>query len=78
MTEPVTALSVQTIEALHEQPFVLMHTIDAESGSPASSMISWKVRDAMVNGVCLSNTPEYEKTDDKRAADKMFAAIKKA
>lgn len=78
MTVPVTALSGQTIEALHEQPFVLMHTIDAESGSPASRMISRKVRDAVVNGVCLSNTTEFEKTYDKRAADNMFAAIKKA
>ncbi|RCW46516.1 hypothetical protein [Paenibacillus prosopidis] len=76
MTEPVTSLSGQTIEALHEQPFVLMHTIGAESASPASSMR--KVRDAVVNGVCLSKTPEYEKTYDKRAADKMSAAIKKA
>lgn len=78
MTEPVTALSGQTIEAMHEQPFVLMHTIDTESGSPTSSMISRTVRDAMVNGVSLSTTPECEKTYDKRAADKMFAAIKKA
>jgi hypothetical protein len=70
MTEPVTAFSGQTIEALYEQPFILLHTIEAESGSPTSSMISRAVREAMINGVRLSAPAECEKTYDQRAADK--------
>lgn len=82
MTEPVTLLSKQTIEAMHQQPFIPLHTIDTESGSPTSSVISRTVRDAIFYGARLSTTPECEKKYDKCAADKldaqMFAALKKA
>lgn len=41
MTEPVTVLSDDLYGALNHEPFVLLHTIDADSGSPTSSAISW-------------------------------------
>ncbi|NBD22821.1 PNPOx family protein [Paenibacillus glycinis] len=150
MTEPVTVLSDDLYGALNREPFVLLHTIDADSGSPTSSAISWiyavnrttlrfaidgrsrlsvnmasktevsvtlfapgtvqtiygtarlvtealeavpfklvcydidiaDVRDAMFYGARLSAKPEYEKTYDQRAADKLdaqvFAAMRKA
>lgn len=150
MTEPIAALSDALFAALQNESFVLLHTIDAETGSPTSNAISWvyapnaatlrfaidgrsrlvanlaarpdvsvtlfaggsvhavygraalvkdglddvpfrlvcydiaidAVRDAMFYGARLSTQPEYEKTYDKRAADKLdgqvFAAMKKA
>jgi hypothetical protein len=150
MTEAVTALSEELFNLLQKEPFVLLHTIDAESGSPTSSAISWiyavdgttlrfaidgrsrlaanmtaspavsvtvfepgsvqtvygsarlvteeledvpfklvcfdieisHIRDAMFYGARLSTVPEYEKTYDKRAADKLdgqvFASMRKA
>lgn len=150
MAEPITELSEALFAALQNESFVLLHTIDAESGSPTSNAISWvfapnprtlrfavdarsrlvanlkakpdtvvtlfaggtvqavygkavlvkdglddvpfklvcfdividAVRDAMFYGARLSVQPEYEKTYDKRAADKLdgqvFAAMKKA
>lgn len=150
MTEPVTALSEALFTQLQNETFVLLHTIDAETGSPTSNAISWvyavdhdrlrfaidgrsrlvanltanpdatvtvfaegtvhaiygsativvdalenvpfklvcfdiairAVRDAMFYGARLSIVPEYEKTYDKRAADKLdgqvFDAMKKA
>ena len=41
MTEPVTVLSDDLYEWLKKEPFVLLHTIEADSGSPTSSAISW-------------------------------------
>ncbi|WP_219836332.1 pyridoxamine 5'-phosphate oxidase family protein [Paenibacillus sp. R14(2021)] len=41
MTEPVTVLNDDLFGALNQEPFVLLHTIDADSGSPTSSVISW-------------------------------------
>ncbi|SFI60786.1 Pyridoxamine 5'-phosphate oxidase [Paenibacillus sp. UNC496MF] len=41
MTEPVAVLSDDLYGALNEQPFVLLHTIDAETGAPTSNAISW-------------------------------------
>lgn len=150
MTETVTALSESLFQQLQNEPFALLHTIDAEAGSPTSSAVSWiypvnestlrfaidgrsrlavnmlskadvsvtvfvpgsiqtiyglarlvkdsldevpfklvcfdieigHIRDAMFYGSRLSAMPEYEKTYDKRAADKLdrqvFAAMKKA
>ncbi|HUC93156.1 MAG TPA: pyridoxamine 5'-phosphate oxidase family protein [Paenibacillus sp.] len=150
MTEPNTALSEALFNQLQSESFVLLHTIDAESGSPTSNAISWvyavdpgrirfavdgrsrlvanlaanpavcatlfgsgtvhavygraaivaeslegvpfklvcfdiavsAVRDAMFYGARVTVAPEYEKTYDKRAADKLdgqvFAAMKKA
>lgn len=150
MAEPVTVLSDDLYGALNREPFVLLHTIDADNGSPTSSAISWiyavnrttlrfaidgrsrltvnmasksdisitlfapgtvqtiygtaglvsealeevpfklvcfdvdiaAIRDAMFYGARLSVVPDYEKTYDKRAADKLdgqvFAAMRKA
>ncbi|MFC5651708.1 pyridoxamine 5'-phosphate oxidase family protein [Paenibacillus solisilvae] len=41
MTEPVTALNDDLFNQLKQEPFVLLHTIDADTGSPTSSAISW-------------------------------------
>ncbi|MBM7565683.1 pyridoxamine 5'-phosphate oxidase family protein [Paenibacillus sacheonensis] len=41
MTEPVTVLTDELFGALNHDPFVLLHTIDADNGSPTSSAISW-------------------------------------
>ena len=41
MTEPVTALNDDLFNQLQLEPFVLLHTIDADGGSPTSSAISW-------------------------------------
>ncbi|MBW7473673.1 pyridoxamine 5'-phosphate oxidase family protein [Paenibacillus oenotherae] len=150
MTEVVTTLSEEVFNQLQKEPFVLLHTIDADSGSPTSSAISWiyapndstlrfaidgrsrlsanmtanaavsvtvfapsavqtvygkaklvtdaledvpfklvcfdieieVIRDAMFYGARLSSLPQYEKTYDLRAAEKLdgqvFAAMKKA
>lgn len=150
MTEPITTLSEDLFSQLQKEPFVLLHTIDADSGSPTSSAISWiyapndstlrfaidgrsrlganmsahagvsvtvfasgsvqtiygqaklvadaledvpfklvcydiaidVIRDAMFYGARLSALPQYEKTYDLRAAEKLdgqvFAAMKKA
>lgn len=150
MAEPVTVLSDTLFAALQNESFVLLHTIDAENGSPTTNAISWvyapntgtlrfavdarsrlvanlkttpavavtlfaggsvqavygkaalvkdgldnvpfklvcfdiaidAVRDAMFYGARLSVQPEYEKTYDRRAADKLdgqvFAAMKEA
>ncbi|ALS27331.1 pyridoxamine 5'-phosphate oxidase [Paenibacillus sp. 32O-W] len=150
MTEPVTALSDEMVLQLQSQPFVLLHNVDADSGYPTSSVISWvfapdakrirfavdgrsrlvrnmasrpdicltvfspctaqavygkvrvlsddldgvpfrlvcyeaeidTVRNAMFHGSRLAAVPEFEKTYDKRAADKLdgqvFEAIRKA
>ncbi|BBH21247.1 hypothetical protein Back11_25920 [Paenibacillus baekrokdamisoli] len=113
MAEPITLLNDDLFNQLQTDPFVLLHTIAADGGSPTSSAISWiyavdhstlrfaiealedvpfklvcfdieigEIRDAMFYGARLSTQPEYEKTYDKRAADKLdgqvFAAMKKA
>ncbi|GAA3403888.1 pyridoxamine 5'-phosphate oxidase family protein [Paenibacillus hodogayensis] len=150
MAETITALSEQQMSQLQKEKLVLLATIDAESGFPNVSAISWvyandmsnirfavdrrsrlvenikrhpqvtvtffgegkvnavygtaaaiadslegvpfklacfdvaveAVRDAMFYGSRISVEPEYEKTYDKRAADKLdgqvFAAMKKA
>lgn len=150
MAETLTALPESLFNQLQHENFVLLHTVDAESGSPTSSAISWiyapdsgrlrfaldgrsrlienlkarpevsvtlfgagsvhavygqakvvadklegvpfplacvdievsAVRDAMFYGARLSVQPEYEKTYDKRAADRLdgqvFEAMKKA
>lgn len=150
MAETMTALPEQLIAVLQKEAFVLLSTVDAESGSPSTSAISWvyaaspsklrfaidqrsriltnvrnnplvnvsffgagsvhavygkarvvteamdgvpfklacvdievdAVRDAMFYGSRISVTPEYEKTYDKRAAEKLdgqvFEAMKKA
>lgn len=150
MAEAITSLSDALFTQLQKEAFVLLNTIDAESGAPTCSAISWvyapddktlrfaidmrsrlianmkqndkvtvsifgagtlnavygtativaepldevpiklacidvtvdTVRDAMFYGSRISVMPEYEKTYDKRAADKLdgqvFAAMKKA
>lgn len=150
MAETATALTEQQLSLLQKEKLVLLATIDAESGGPSVSAISWvyavdpatvrfavdqrsrivsnvrnhpqvtltffgegtvhalygrasivtdalegvpfkltcvdvkleAVRDAMFYGSRISVEPEYEKTYDKRAADKLdgqvFAAMKKA
>jgi len=150
MSEVVTVLSPELISQFEKEKLVLLSTIDAESGGPATSAISWvfapnertvrfavdgrsrivsnvrangrvnvtlfaegsvhavyglasvvteklegvpfalvcvdiaveAVRDAMFYGARISVEPEYEKTYDKRAAEKLdnqvFAAMKKA
>ncbi|MEF3305508.1 pyridoxamine 5'-phosphate oxidase family protein [Paenibacillus sp. GYB003] len=150
MAETITALSEQQMAQLQKEKLVLLATVDAESGFPSVSAISWvyaggadrirfaidqrsrivanmtkhpkvtltffgdgkvnavygtaavvtealegvpfklacydvsveAVRDAMFYGSRISVEPEYEKTYDKRAAEKLdgqvFAAMKKA
>lgn len=150
MAETVTALNEQLLEILQKETFVILNTVDAETGAPAVNAISWvyakdegtirfavdgrsriianvkanlkvavslfaagtfhavygdarlvteglegvpfklacidihirEVRDAMFYGARVSVVPEYEKTYDKRAADKLdgqvFEAMKKA
>lgn len=150
MAETMTALTEALYNQLQKENFVLLHTVDAENGSPTSSAISWiyavepgrlrfaldgrsrlisnlkahagvsltlfgggtvhavygqarvisehlegvpfplacvdvditAVRDAMFYGARLSVLPEYEKTYDKRAADRLdgqvFEAMRKA
>ena len=150
MAETLTALTDAQFAAMQGETFVLLHTIDAETGSPTTNAISWifapnpsvlriavdgrsrlvanlknnpsvavtlfaggtvqavygtasivtdalegvpfrlvcfdiaisAVRDAMFYGARLTALPEYEKTYDKRAADKLdgqvFEAMKKA
>ena len=41
MAEPITALSDSLFNQLQNESFVLLHTLDAESGSPTSNAISW-------------------------------------
>jgi hypothetical protein len=41
MTEPITTLSDALFRQLQNETFVILHTIDAESGSPTSNAISW-------------------------------------
>ncbi|KIL34630.1 hypothetical protein SD71_18520 [Cohnella kolymensis] len=150
MAETITALTETLYNQLQKENFVLLHTVDAETGGPTSSAISWiyaadavrlrfaldgrsrlvanlkanpevsvtlfaagsvhvvygkarivsdhlegvpfslacvdidvtSVRDGMFYGARLSVLPEYEKTYDKRAADRLdgqvFDAMKKA
>ena len=148
--ETISQLSEALYQQLQSETLVLLHTIDAESGGPTSSAISWvyaadpktvrfaldrrsrlvanikenvdvtltvfgggtvhaiqgkasvvtdalegvpfrmvcvdvsvmSVRDAMFYGSRITVHPEYEKTYDKRAAEKLdnqvFSALKKA
>ncbi|MGZ9585045.1 pyridoxamine 5'-phosphate oxidase family protein [Paenibacillus marinisediminis] len=150
MSDYNAALNEALFTQLQTETFVLLHTIDAESGGPTTSAISWvyakgsntirfaldmrsrlvanlkaepktsmtvfglntvtaiygrcelvveplsevplklacfdihidHVRDAMFYGARLTGHPEFEKTYDKRAADKLdgqvYAALKKA
>lgn len=150
MAETVTALNEQLFSILQKETFVILNTVDAETGGPGVNAISWvyakdsgtirfavdgrsriianikanpnvvvslfatgtfhavhgeakivteelenvpfkltcidigirEVRDAMFYGARVSVQPEYEKTYDKRAADKLdgqvFDAMKKA
>lgn len=150
MNEVLTALPDDLFSQLQKEKFVLLGTIDAETGGPATNAISWvyavdpatirfavdqrsrivqnvqqqpqvtisffgsgafhavygharlvsekleevpfklacfdisidTIRNAMFYGSRISVEPEYEKTYDKRAADKLdsqvFAAMKKA
>ncbi|GIQ67985.1 hypothetical protein DUZ99_05230 [Xylanibacillus composti] len=150
MTDVATTLNEALFAQLQLEKLTLLHTIDAESGAPTSSAISWiyakspetvrfaldqrsrlienmkknpavsltifaantvnivqgkasvvtdaldevpfkltcfdvsieAVRDGMFYGARISTEPEYEKTYDKRAAEKLdqqvFAAMKKA
>jgi hypothetical protein len=150
MAETITALSEVLFNQLQKETFVLLHTTDAERGTPTSNAISWvyapepeklrfavdarsklvpnlnansqvcvtvfaagtvnaiygqarqisealeevpfklacfdieiaSIGDAMFYGARVSVAPEYEKTYDKRAADKLdgqvFTAMKKA
>jgi len=41
MAEPVTVLPESLVAQLQNETFVLLHTIDAESGAPTSNAISW-------------------------------------
>jgi len=150
MAETITALTEQQLSELQQERLVMLSTIDAETGAPSLSAISWvrpmsptvvrfaidqrsrlvanmkanplvtltffgggtlnalygkasfvtdalegvpfkltcidvqleAVRDAMFYGSRITVEPEYEKTYDKRAAEKLdgqvFAAIQKA
>jgi hypothetical protein len=150
MAETLTALPEGLYAQLQQENFALLHTVDADSGSPTANAISWiyavdagrlrfaldgrsrlignlkahpdvcvtvfgggtvhavygkasivadklegvpfpmacvdveiaAVRDAMFYGARLSVQPEYEKTYDKRAADRLdgqvFDAMRKA
>jgi hypothetical protein len=150
MAETITALTEKLFSALQKETLVLLSTIDAETGAPSTTAVSWlyathpdrlrfaidqrsrivanirsnslvnvtafsegtvhaiygsaqivvdalnevpfkltcvdisisAVRDAMFYGSRISVTPEYEKTYDKRAAEKLdgqvFDAMKKA
>lgn len=150
MAETITVLSEPLYAALQKEPFVLLSTMDYETGSPSMNAVSWlyakdretlrfavdqrsrivtnlkhhdlvnvtfigqgsvhaiygkvrpvaealeevpfklacydiditMVRDAMFYGSRISVAPEYEKTYDKRAAEKLdaqvFTAMKKA
>lgn len=150
MSEKLNALPDTLFSQMQNEKFVLLHTVDAETGSPTSSAISWvyavdpgrirfaldarsrlldnlrqherasmtifgnetvhaiygkaelvsesledvpfklscydivveDVRDAMFYGSKLKVEPEYEKTYDKRAAEKLdqqvFTSMKKA
>lgn len=150
MAETVTALNEELMATLQKETFVILNTVDADTGAPCVNAISWvyakdegtirfavdgrsriianikakpqaavslfaagsfhavygdvrvvteelagvpfklacvdvlvrEVRDAMFYGSRVSIVPEYEKTYDKRAADKLdgqvFEAMKKA
>ncbi|MDB5052299.1 MAG: pyridoxamine 5-phosphate oxidase [Bacilli bacterium] len=150
MAETITALTEQLFMKLQKESFVLLSTVDAETGSPNTTAVSWlyavepdrlrfaidqrsrivanvqhnklvnvtvilegsvhaiygsativsnalegvpfkltcidieisAVRDAMFYGSRISVAPEYEKTYDKRAAEKLdgqvFNAMRKA
>ncbi|MFS1513495.1 pyridoxamine 5'-phosphate oxidase family protein [Chengkuizengella sp. SCS-71B] len=150
MTDILTELNETIFSQLQKEKLVLLHTLDNESGSPTSSVISWlnaidtktvrfavdqrsrivnnvknnklvslttfasttvyeisgsaeiiteemeevpfklacieisikSIRDVMFYGARISTEPEYEKTYDKRAAEKLdnqvFEAIKKS
>ncbi|MEY4480592.1 MAG: hypothetical protein RLZZ267_1270 [Bacillota bacterium] len=150
MSEIITSLDEKLFSELQNEKLVLLHTIDADTGAPTSSAISWvfapnaetirfavdqrsrlvanvkanakvsltifanntvnivygqasiavdaldevpfklacvdihidSVRDGMFYGSRISVEPAYEKTYDKRAAEKLdsevFAAMKKA
>lgn len=150
MADVITALSESIIDQLQHENFVILNTIDHESGAITSNAVSWliavspetlriaidqrsrlitniqaneqvtvslfadgsfysvqgraamvqerleevpiklacfdihieAVRNAMFYGSRITNLPEFEKTYDKRAADKLdaqvFAAMKKA
>jgi hypothetical protein len=150
MAETITALTEQLFMKLQKESFVLLSTVDAETGSPNTTAVSWlyavepdrlrfaidqrsrivanvqhnklvnvtvilegsvhaiygsativtnaldgvpfkltcidieisAVRDAMFYGSRISVAPEYEKTYDKRAAEKLdgqvFDAMRKA
>ncbi len=150
MSEALTALPDKLFDKLQKEPFVMLSTIDVESGGPTNNAISWVyavdpttirfaldrrsrllsniasnpkvtatffaehtvytvygsavmrvealeevpfklacyditiefVRESMFYGSRISVEPEYEKTYDKRAAEKLdnqvFAAMKKA
>ncbi|CAH0119585.1 MULTISPECIES: pyridoxamine 5'-phosphate oxidase family protein [unclassified Paenibacillus] len=41
MTEPVTVLSAALFDQLQKETFALLNTIDAETGAPTCSAISW-------------------------------------
>jgi hypothetical protein len=150
MAETSTTLNEQLFSILQKETFVILNTVDAETGAPAVNAVSWvyakdaetirfsvdgrsriianvkknprvavslfatgtfhaiygdallvteelpavpfklacidihirEIRDAMFYGARVSVQPEYEKTYDKRAADKLdgqvFEAMKKA
>ncbi|NBI29398.1 pyridoxamine 5'-phosphate oxidase family protein [Chengkuizengella marina] len=150
MTDMMSELNETIFSQLQKEKLVLLHTVDDESGTPTSSVISWtyamdpktvrfavdqrsrivnnvknnklvsltsfvsatvyeiagsaeiiteemeevpfklacieikikSVRDVMFYGARISTEPEYEKTYDKRAAEKLdnqvFEAIKKS
>lgn len=146
MAETITALSEQLFSLLKKEKFVLLNTIDAETGYPNSNAISWvyapdpeklrfavdkrsriianitanplvtatffgagsvnaiygkasvviemlenvpiklacidiridSIRDAMFYGSRISVEPEYEKTYDKRAAEKLDGQVMEA
>jgi hypothetical protein len=150
MSETITALPDQLFSLLQQETFVILHTIDHETGAPTANAISWlyapddgtvrfaldqrsrlianleqtplatltligagtvraiygkaervserldnvpiklacydlkidAVRSAMFYGARISVQPEFEKTYDKRAADKLdgqvYDAMKKA
>lgn len=73
MVEPVTASNEALSNQLQIKPFVLLHALDADVLVPC---------DTMFYGTCLSTQLENEKTNNKKAADKLivqlFAVMKKA
>ncbi|MEX2462435.1 MAG: pyridoxamine 5'-phosphate oxidase family protein [Paenibacillaceae bacterium] len=79
----VTVFAVETVHAIYGTAHIIVDALEAVPFKLACVDITISaVRDAMFYGSRISVTPEYEKTYDKRAAEKLdrqvFDAMKKA